>query len=101
MSEIESDICEDASCDPHQVRAIQCTLAGDSPVQKTQGKTYTESARCRGKRGRRETSEEGLTTTTTLQADRSMTYPLSPTIVHTGHSMERDGSPPALSRDVI
>ena len=82
MFEIESDDFEDASCDPHQNLSNQGTIASNSPVRKTLAKTYTDSTRVRGKRGEGRYTKDA----TTLPADRNMTYPLSPTIVQTGHS---------------
>ena len=77
---------------PHKVR---------SPVtvqNEILANTYTESARGRGKSGRKKISEVDATT---LPPDSHMIYPLLPTIVKTGHSARRDDSSPASSRDAI
>ena len=78
MSEIESDDCEDESCDPHQDQPTRDSVASDCPVQKTLAKTYTGSIRCTGKREQRKNSEEDATAPS---QERNVVYPLSPTIV--------------------
>ena len=99
MSEIESDDCEEATCDPHQDRRTQCTLARDNPVRKIRAKTYKDSTRGRGKQRRREISEEDATTHHHQTATWRIL--LTHTMVHTGHSARRDAIPSAPSRDAI
>ena len=85
MSEIENGDFEDVSCDPHQNQPTQDTLACDSLVRKTVAKTYTDSIWGRGRRERRDISEEDVTA---LSQDRNAIYLLSPTIVHTGKCLK-------------
>ena len=72
MFEIESDKCEDLSCDSHQDWPTQSMLASESPVRMIRAKIYMDS----GKRGWKEICEQDATN---QPPDLNMMYPLSPT----------------------